>query len=263
MPSGRRFPSLSVQVVGSGPPLALFHGGAGSHSHWCRNIPELRRRFTVHAFDLPGFGASPAVPEDFETSDYLQWVAAETDRIGNSFGLAGFSFGGAVAAAIAAELGSRVERLTLIGPAGFGEFSARSTPLRRMPPAGGSNAERRAVVAHNLGIWMLRRAPDLCDPVVEIQSDNLRRAHFDSRRISNRNSLLGDLRRACCPVQVLWGAEDVIAMPSVAARAAAIRSARPDSELHLISGAGHWAQYEAAEAVNALLIAYHSRGCQA
>ena len=55
--------TLACRIEGQGPELIMFHGGTGSWTHWIRNIPALRDHFTVHAYDLPGNGDSPSVPE--------------------------------------------------------------------------------------------------------------------------------------------------------------------------------------------------------
>lgn len=44
--------------IGSGPPLVLIHGTPFSSQVWRRIAPHLARRWTVHYFDLLGYGAS-------------------------------------------------------------------------------------------------------------------------------------------------------------------------------------------------------------
>ncbi|MGF7160394.1 pimeloyl-ACP methyl ester carboxylesterase [Rhodoligotrophos appendicifer] len=256
LPAAR--PALARSVEGQGPALVLFHGGMGSRTHWSRNIPVLATRFTVHGFDLPGFGESPDVPTGTGPDEYLDWVAEEVSRLEAPVELAGFSFGGVVAAATAARLGEGVRRMTLVGPGGFGIPVGRSIQLRRMPGREASDQERREVIAHNLGQWMLHRTPAPEDPVVDIQWNNVRGARFDSRTVSLRDSLADDLARARCQVQILWGADDPLAHPSIAVRADICRAARPDLITHIIPQAGHWTQFEAADAVNALLLSFHS-----
>ena len=50
-------------TAGSGEPVLLLHGYAQSAHMWERAIPQLAKRFTVIAPDLPGFGDS-AIPPD-------------------------------------------------------------------------------------------------------------------------------------------------------------------------------------------------------
>lgn len=257
-PANTSWPSLDVEIRGRGPALVLLHGGTGSRNHWVRNIPELSRSFTVYAVDSPGYGNSPTPARDMDVDLYLDWVADAVRQIGESVGLAGFSFGGAVAAAVAARLGERINSLSLIGPGGFGVPKDRDIKMRGMPPPEAGDDARREVIAHNLGHWMLRRSPEPSDPAVDLHWDNIQRARFDSRRVSFRDTTVPYISEAKCPVQVIWGAEDPLAAPSIDARAERIANSRPDVALHRVPGAGHWVQYEMPAEVNELLTAFHS-----
>ncbi len=255
--SRSRFPALNTHVAGRGRPLVLLHGGHGSWTHWVRNIDALARRFRVIAFDLPGYGASPEVPGDIAIDDYVAWVADAVASVPAPDGLdlVGFSFGGALSARIAPRLGTRLRRVSLLGPSGFGARGL--VELARLPPPG--DATREAVAAANLGVFMLAQpaAPD--DPVVGIQLANIDGTRFDSRRISRRTTMLDDLPAITVPVQMMWGALDKLPIPSLAARVEACREVRPDIAVSIVPDGGHWVQYDEPEAVNRLLIAFHDR----
>lgn len=258
---GRNWPELAGETIGSGPPLVLVHGGLGSRSHWHRNIAPLAGAFTVHAIDLPGYGRSPDVDKAIAPEDYADWVHATIDaRVGQgaSFDLAAFSFGATVGAALSAKCGSRIGRLSLIGPAGFGDPSGRDIPMRKFPGWDAPEAQIREAVAHNLGQWMLHDPPAPDDEAVDIQIFNLKHARFDSRRLSRRASLIADLKAYGGPVQILWGRYDRPAYPSVDARAAEVRAALPHAKITILPECGHWAQYEKAETVNRLLLSHHA-----
>ena len=45
-------------ILGSGPPLVLVHGTPWSSFSWHRVARQLAERFTVHVYDLPGYGQS-------------------------------------------------------------------------------------------------------------------------------------------------------------------------------------------------------------
>ena len=51
---------------------------------------------------------------------------------------------------------------------------------------------------------------------------------------------------------LVWGEHDVTTQPEAAARS--IAAQRPGIEGRLVPGAGHWAQYARADAVNRLLL---------
>jgi 2-hydroxy-6-oxonona-2,4-dienedioate hydrolase len=252
------FPALAARTAGTGPSLVLLHGGVGSSAHWVRNIDALAAKFRVTAFDLPGYGDSPDVPKAITTDAYIDWLCrAITTAAPDGCHLAGFSFGGAVAARVAAQLSTRVIRLSLLGAGGFGVPVGRGLPLTKIPgPEAGAQA-RRAPAAANLGQWMLSSAPSADDPVVDMQLTNIDRTRFDSRRISLKATLLDDLAHIAAPVQLIWGAADKLAYPSVQSRADSCRAIRADIRIVMVPDGGHWIQYEQADAVNRLLMEFH------
>src|SRR5262245_31688335 len=58
---------------GNGSPVMLLHGGAGSWSHWLRNIEPLCQRHTLCAPDMPGFGDS-ALPAQPSIDSFLETI---------------------------------------------------------------------------------------------------------------------------------------------------------------------------------------------
>jgi 2-hydroxy-6-oxonona-2,4-dienedioate hydrolase len=253
------FPALAARTAGRGPPFVLLHGGVGSSTHWVRNIDALAERFRVVAFDLPGYGDSPDVPKAMTSDAYIDWVCrAITAAAPDGCHLAGFSFGGALAARIAAHLDHRIIRLSLLGTGGFGVPVGRAIPVAKVPgPEAGAQA-RREFAAANLGQWMLSSAPPADDPIVDMQLANIDRTRFDSRRISLKATLLDDLAQITAPVQLIWGTVDRLAYPSVQSRVDSCREVRADIRIDLVPDGGHWIQYEQAIAVNRLLMNFHN-----
>lgn len=257
---------LAIRVTGDGPVLVLIHGGTGSRSHWSRNVAALSRRFKVMTLDLPGFGESPKVPEGLSTAEYLSWVERSVQLAagGNGFHLVGFSFGGAVSAAIASSLskqGHAPERLTLISPSGFGKPVGRTVTLEKVKKNDhATEQEIREATARNLGRWMLSKEPDISDPAIDIHLHNASIASFDSRSISHEKSLIEHLRTLDIPVQILLGERDPLIFPSLAERKALLKQSLPDLTIQIIPGVGHWAQYEASDDVNNKIIQFHFPG---
>src|SRR3546814_166359 len=121
-------PHIAAEVRGEGPPLLLIHGGVGSRRHWVGNMQPLARHFTVHAVDLPGYGESDRVDRNLAPQDYLDVVFRGLERLVDGaaeLNIAGFSFGGATATAMASRFGARMGRLALIGPRGLGRPGGR------------------------------------------------------------------------------------------------------------------------------------------
>lgn len=105
---------------GFGAPLVLLHGLGASSRWWYPLFPELTSAsFRIVAPDLPGFGQSGGRPLSIPAA--ARAVVELTDRLGMAqFFLCGHSMGGAIAAQVAADIGSRVRRLVLIDSAGIG-----------------------------------------------------------------------------------------------------------------------------------------------
>ena len=105
---------------GAGSPLVLLHGGHGSWLHWVCNIEALASHHTVWVPDLPGYGdADEPLPGGGLPSLLEPTIATLNHVVGvdTPIDLVGFSFGGLVAAHLAAQR-PRVRRLALLGPGG-------------------------------------------------------------------------------------------------------------------------------------------------
>ena len=254
---------LCARTIGHGPMLVLLHGGAGSRTHWIKNVPALSAHFTVITLDLPGFGESATPPQGLAADDYLLWVAQAIRMAVNDqpFHLAGFSFGGAVSGGVTALLAAQGHPpacLSLISPSGFGKPVGRAVQLEKVPKKhDASEQEIKAVTARNLGRWMLASEPSVDDPAVDLHLHNVSLAQFDSRLISFENSLISNLRGLSLRTQILLGEKDPLIFPSHLERKALLNQSLPQARVDIIPGAGHWLQYEASAAVNARINQFH------
>jgi 2-succinyl-6-hydroxy-2,4-cyclohexadiene-1-carboxylate synthase len=111
--------TLAGERIGSGTPLVLVHGMAGSRGDWDRLIAALPARFATLRYDLRGFGQS-TVEQDLpfsHASDLL--FLFDTLKIERA-PLLGLSMGGGAALNFALSHPERVSRLILISPAMVG-----------------------------------------------------------------------------------------------------------------------------------------------
>ncbi len=242
------------RIWGSGPPLVLFHGGYGSWTHWIRNVLVLAREFTVIAPDLPGLGESATPPEP-HTAEGLAAILVEGLDIvlpkDVAPHIAGFSFGGVLGGHVAAQLGDRLRALTIVGSNGLG-LVRQPTTLERVP-AGAPVAEALAIHRHNLGVLMIADPAKIDELAVYIQSQNAPRGRVRSRRFSRTDTLARVLPLVKARLDGIWGERDATARSHLDERARVLRSFQPDARFEVIPGAGHWAQYEAADRFNQVL----------
>ncbi len=247
---------LSSKSAGNGPPLVLIHGGMGSVNHWDRNFDELARHYTVHAFDMPGYGESPWISKSMPAEEFFSLVVDGVNDIvpSGTLRLAGFSLGGAVAAVCAARLGTRVVKLSLMGPGGFGGQQP-DLGTKKIPPESAGEAVMREVLAHNLRAMMIADPAKVTDEAVDLHLANVRRTRYDGRHISLTDQLMAQcLKLMTCEVQIVWGAADVMCFAGIQPRIDECRAVRPDVRIDSVAGAGHWVMYEAADEVNALML---------
>ena len=248
---------VAWHTFGDGPPLVLLHGGHGSWLHWARNVEPLAERFTVWAPDLPGYGESDAPPA--ETLEALVDATAATLDVvvgaGQTVVMAGFSFGGLVAAHVAGRRGN-VARLALLGPAGHGTKRRPRSTLRNWRGAAdaGDTAALADALRHNIAAHLLYDPAALDALALRIHTDACLRTRFHSRRIGLAGGLWDALDRQQAQSLVVWGEHDVTTTPVDAVRLLAER--RPACRTHIVPSAGHWVQYERAEVVNRLLLGW-------
>lgn len=241
---------------GDGPPLVLLHGGHGNWMHWARSIDALGATHTLLIPDLPGFGDSDSLPGSVHAPDRLdRLVEAVIGTLDQLLGgdtpvaLAGFSFGGLVAASLAARRPG-LARLALLGPGGHG--GARRPGAALIDWRTDDPAAMRHALRHNLEAHMLHDRGAVDDLAMAIHERACRATRFRSKAIS-RQPLLGDALAAYAgPTLLMWGEHDVTAVPvDIAEQLAAGADHR---DWCVIPGAGHWVQYERHREVNGLLL---------
>lgn len=246
---------LVWRVTGEGPTLVLLHGGAGSWTHWLRNIDHLSNHFRLLVPDMPGFGESDvAVPPHDVDAIAAAILEGIDDLAGASarLSLVGFSFGGLIAGRVAVRMGERVRRLVLVGPSGLGLMSSMSLQLRSWRGLASAD-ERDDCHRHNLRMLMFASETEVDAAVVRVQAQNAERARLDSRPISRRPILRETLAGLRTPLAAIWGAEDAIVQADLQRRIEMLRGFDPSCPIEIVAKAGHWVAYERPAEFNAAL----------
>jgi pimeloyl-ACP methyl ester carboxylesterase len=101
--------------------VVLLHGFGDTHATWRNVLPELARRHRVISLDLPGFGASAAMPGPL-LDGQVAAVEGVLDALGvdGPVSVVGNSMGAAAALRFALGHPERTERVVAIAPAGLG-----------------------------------------------------------------------------------------------------------------------------------------------
>jgi pimeloyl-ACP methyl ester carboxylesterase len=235
---------LEVLNLGSGRPIVLLHG-MQTVSAKSRLLPRLAALGQVIAPSSPGFGNSPR-PKDFDTiCDLVHLHRALLEALPEGpVTLIGLSFGGWLAAELAACRPLRLDRLVLIDPVGI-KVSGRETAdildvFNRSP------SEVRRAAWHDPD----RHAPDFDamedDELVVYARNRDALCLYGWHPYLHNPQLPRWLGRIAVPTLVLWGESDGIVSPEYGRAYARLI---PGARFELISAAGHHPDIEQPDAV--------------
>ena len=238
------------------PPLVLLHGGSGAWNHWVRNIPSLEARYRLLVPDLPGCGDSANPPRPYDAESLAALLSRGLDHVlpdDEPFDLISFSFGGILSGLVAQMQTRRIRSLTLVGVPVLGlTGSGPANDLVAVPPEL-SETEAARLHRRNLQNLMFGDPEAADDLAVTIHSDNMAKARLRSRGIARGPVLANSLMQLPCRLGCIFGSRDATLQPDLAGVCDFVEKIHPGAAIHVVPGAGHWVQFEAADAVNALL----------
>ena len=249
---------------GSGPPVVLIHGGSGAWSHWIRNIEALATRHTVWAIDVPGCGES-ALPDPLTVealADNVERGLLQLMAGHESVDLVAFSFGSPIATMLAARLKRRIGNLILLG-ARFVHYSPKPRLKMMKWKTIDDSGQRLEAHRHNLEQLMIDDPAKIDAVAVHIQATNTARTRIAARRWTpGPSEKLHEYfpRVGARRVIVAFGRRDMGGTKIIENEGKDLRSDQPGVKLHVFENAGHWVQYEAADAVNEFLLAELAAG---
>ena len=230
---------LHYQRAGSGPPLLVIPRDNG---HAPRNecLDRLTESFTVYHPWLPGFhGGDPA---DWTWLTNARDVAIVLRQFMRELGherlaIAGFGFGGWLAAEMATMSGDRLSALVLVAPMGiqpkdayiYDQFIASTEMYARH---GFSDPARfDAIYGHE---------PDF-DQLEGWESDREMTSRVAWKPYMFNAALPGLLGGVAAPTLIIWGDDDQVVPAECGER---YRDAIPGARLETIAGAGHAVDHE-------------------
>ncbi len=238
------------------PPLVMLHGGSGAWSHWVRNIPYLEENYRLIVADLPGCGDSSDPPKPYDAESLATLLSGSIDHVlpdDEPFDLVSFSFGGVLSGLIAHRQARRIRSLTLVGAPVLGLTGTGPANDLVEVPADLPFGDAAPLYRRNLQNLMFCD-PDAADALaVTIQADNMAKARLRSRGIARSSVLADSLRVLPCRLGCIFGERDVTLDPDLETNRAYVEKVHPGADFHVVPNAGHWVQFEAPDAVNALL----------
>ena len=228
--------SIHYRSAGSGDPIVLVHGLAGSTRWWSRNLAALAARHRVYLVDLPGFGALRRQAGGFALAEAAAWLLAWMEAVNlRQAHLVGHSMGGYIAIRLAVAHPQVVRRLILVAAAGV--------------PSG------RSLVRHLIPLARaLRHARPGFLPVLAYDA---LRAGAPTLWRASRQLLAQDVRERlasiAAPTLLVWGENDALIHPALGH---VLREEIPDSRLVILPGAGHVPMFDRPAEFNAVMLRF-------
>jgi pimeloyl-ACP methyl ester carboxylesterase/CRP-like cAMP-binding protein len=248
----------------------LVHGWSSSWYAMSPLIRLLSQRFRAVAIDLPGYGASPPLPERVTIPAYADILANFIERVTDGpVVLVGHSMGGMTSLTMALRYPELVERMVLIGPTISGRLSQYInfyvSPITMLERFGLGSLIVSTVERMMVGVTdRLMRPASFAERSGITREEHLR-LQADVRRpgqgkvraecffAMRENDLRGKLSQVETPALVLWGAED----NTVPLRdAGVVADEWPTADLRIIPKAGHWPHFETPDTVRRQVAAY-------
>lgn len=241
------------------PPLILLHGTGGHAECYSRNLLAHGEHFDTYAIDLIGHGYSDKPSFPYEIDVYVEHVRAVIDTLGfNQIRLSGESLGGWVAARFALKYPERVTQIVLNTTGGATMNLEVMQRIKTLTMAAVATPTWDTVKARLE--WLMADPATVTDDLIACrqaiyQAPGMLEAMphilcLQEPDIRARNNLTDDEWRAIkAPTLVLWTDKDPTAAVEVGER---ITSLIPNSEFALMTGCGHWPQFEDPETFNTL-----------
>jgi pimeloyl-ACP methyl ester carboxylesterase len=240
-----------VMVAGSGPPVVFLHGAGGLT--WDGFLDDLADHFTVFAPAHPGTAGDPdAVRNIRGLWELVLYYYEVFDQLGlQSPAVVGHSFGGMVAAELAATNPERVGKLVLISSIGLWRDDHRVKDWMGMP-----QEELTELVFYDPNGPLAQEMTAVPDDPDERTELTVRRTWalactgefvwpIPDKGLSRR------IHRVTAPSLIVWGRQDGLVPPIYAEEFA---SRLPNAQVELVDKAAHVPQLEQRELVSSRVI---------
>ena len=242
--------SIRVDVAGTGEPLFFLHSAGGLQ--WDPFLEGLAEKYTVYAPYFPG--TFPGQPNDIEHVEDMWDAVLVYDDLLTGLGidstlLIGHSFGGMLAAELAALRPERIQKLVLIAPIGLWH---KDWPYTVADWTAKGAEELAAVLFHNTDSELVKTAltpPEDEDEAAEGLVQFLWTMGCTAKVIwpIPDKGLNKRIHRVSAPALVIWGENDALIPP---AYAGIFADSLKQAELRMIPNCGHVPPLEQLDALN-------------
>jgi (E)-2-((N-methylformamido)methylene)succinate hydrolase len=252
----------ALEISGSGAPVVLLHGVGLNQSIWARQVKALESDFQVITYDLLGHGRSAAAAANAPLADWVnQLDDVVRDLALEKFALVGFSFGGLIAQAYAAQRSSMIDKLVLMSTVYDRSEAERASVLARLEVV--KREGPQATIPTALSRWFSTEFSKT-HPEKMNQYEALLRGNDAASFLSAYEcfaaadrGLVGALAEFDRPTLIMTGDLDTGSTPDMAQKLAVMI---PGAECSIIAGGRHMMSVEKPDEVNSVLLGFLKKG---
>jgi pimeloyl-ACP methyl ester carboxylesterase len=275
---------MSFADLQNGETIAYYDSGAGKETlvlihclgsyapAWLMNIGPLSESNRVIALDLPGYGKSTKIADNYTLSHFAESVSMLMNKLEvASATVIGHSMGGQIAIHLANSYPKLVERLVLSAPAGFEQFTDQDKMLfRATVSAEAIAATPEAMVRQNMQATFYEITPD-ADFMIEDRLQMMKEPEFENYARAQAESVFAMLNEPVWdimpnitqPVLVVFGLQDALIPnpylhPALTTEGVANDGSErlQNSTLKLIDDAGHFVHFEKPDEFNGAVLEF-------
>lgn len=257
---------LAYVDEGNGKQTIIFIHGLGSYlKAWQKNIEGLKDQYRCIAIDLPGYGKSSKKAHSGKMSFYAEVIKNFIDKLKlENVVLAGHSMGGQIAMMAAVNYPESIQKLILVDPAGFEEFTeGQKEWFREVMTVDGVKNTTVEQIQTNLA-YNFYNVPDdagfmITDRIAMRSADDFEAycyAVVKSVKGMVDETMIEILDQIKQPTLILFGENDNLIPNRFLNPGRTIDVAKvgdekiPDSKLVLVPKAGHFMQFEKPDEFN-------------
>ena len=232
---------------GEGTPLLYLHGAGAENEMWFPFLDSLAQKYELHAPSHPGFLGSEGIEDMRIVSDIAAHYADYIDAKGwDAVAVAGLSFGGWIAAELAARFPEKVKKLILIDAVGIWLPDDPITDIFAIDIARFPDRMRSALFADPNGELAMmafptlpegQEIPDLPDEeILKSMNHMAALAKFSWNPLLHNPRLPAFLHHVQAQTLVIWGKHDRLVSPAYAEEYARLI---PNATIEIFEKAGH------------------------
>ncbi|HUQ38168.1 MAG TPA: alpha/beta hydrolase [Aestuariivirga sp.] len=252
----------ALEISGSGPPVVLLHGVGLNQSIWAAQVKALVSDFQVISYDLLGHGRSAPARANAPLADWVdQLIGVVHDLALKKFALVGFSFGGMIAQAYAAQHSYMIDRLVLMSTVYDRSEAERASVRSRLDVARRKGPD--AIISAALSRWFspgfAKTHPEIIHQFKAILRGNDAASFLSAYECFAKadRELVRELAAFNRPSLIMTGELDTGSTPDMARILAGMI---PRAECSIIAGGRHMMPVEMPDEVNSVLRQFLKKG---